>query len=83
MLATGRGWQEIVKEKGLSAASAASLGEVCAKVIAASPDLVAKFREGKVNVVGVLVGAVMKETRGTADAKTVKETLEKLLRDGA
>jgi aspartyl-tRNA(Asn)/glutamyl-tRNA(Gln) amidotransferase subunit B len=80
MLASGRSWQEIVKEKGLSAASAASLDDVVAKVIASSADLVEKYKSGKVNILGVLVGAVMKETRGTADAKTVKEKLEAALR---
>lgn len=79
MLASGRGWAEIVKEKGLAAASGAPLDDVIAKVIAENAGIVAKYREGKVTVIGVLVGAVMKETRGTADAKTVKEVLERLL----
>ena len=80
MLASGRSWQEIAKEKGLDAASAVSLDDVVAKVIASSADLVAKYKSGKLNVLGVLVGAVMKETRGTADAKAAKEKLEAALR---
>jgi aspartyl-tRNA(Asn)/glutamyl-tRNA(Gln) amidotransferase subunit B len=43
--------------------------------IAANPDVAAKIREGKVAAAGVLVGAVMKETRGQADAKTVRELI--------
>ena len=80
MLATGRGWQEIVKEKGLEAASASSLDDVIQKVLAANPEIVKKYKEGKLGVLGVLVGAVMKDTRGTADAKTVKEMLEAALK---
>jgi aspartyl-tRNA(Asn)/glutamyl-tRNA(Gln) amidotransferase subunit B len=34
--------------------------------------VVTKIREGKVAAVGVLVGAVMKTTRGQADANRVK-----------
>jgi aspartyl-tRNA(Asn)/glutamyl-tRNA(Gln) amidotransferase subunit B len=43
--------------------------------IAANPDVAAKIRDGKVAAAGVLVGAVMKETRGQADAKTVRELI--------
>jgi aspartyl-tRNA(Asn)/glutamyl-tRNA(Gln) amidotransferase subunit B len=32
-----------------------------------------KVRDGKVAAAGALVGAVMKATRGQADAKTVRE----------
>jgi len=43
--------------------------------IAANPDVAAKVRDGKVAAAGVLVGAVMKGTRGMADAKTVRELI--------
>jgi aspartyl-tRNA(Asn)/glutamyl-tRNA(Gln) amidotransferase subunit B len=43
------------------------------EAIAANPDVAAKVREGKVAAAGVIVGAVMKATRGQADAKTVRE----------
>jgi aspartyl-tRNA(Asn)/glutamyl-tRNA(Gln) amidotransferase subunit B len=43
--------------------------------IAANPDVATKVRDGKVAAAGVLVGAVMKETRGMADAKTVRELI--------
>jgi aspartyl-tRNA(Asn)/glutamyl-tRNA(Gln) amidotransferase subunit B len=43
--------------------------------IAANPDVAAKVRDGKVAAAGVLVGAVMKETRGMADAKTVRDLI--------
>jgi aspartyl-tRNA(Asn)/glutamyl-tRNA(Gln) amidotransferase subunit B len=43
------------------------------EAIAAHPDVAAKVREGKVAAAGVIVGAVMKATRGQADAKTVRD----------
>jgi aspartyl-tRNA(Asn)/glutamyl-tRNA(Gln) amidotransferase subunit B len=44
--------------------------------IAGAPDVVAKVQSGKVQALGALVGAVMKTTRGKADAGTVKRMLE-------
>ncbi|GAA0801503.1 Asp-tRNA(Asn)/Glu-tRNA(Gln) amidotransferase subunit GatB [Spirilliplanes yamanashiensis] len=43
--------------------------------IAANPDIAAKIRDGKVAAAGALVGAVMKATRGQADAKTVRDLI--------
>src|SRR5262249_24697025 len=71
MLASGRGWEEVAKEKGLAAATAIDVEAVCAAGVAEEPDPVAKVREGKQGVKGVLVGEVMKRTKGAADAKRV------------
>jgi aspartyl-tRNA(Asn)/glutamyl-tRNA(Gln) amidotransferase subunit B len=47
--------------------------------IAANPDVAAKIREGKLQAVGALIGAVMKDLRGQADAARVRElVLERL-----
>ncbi len=43
--------------------------------ITANPDIAAKVRDGKVAAAGALVGAVMKTTRGQADAKTVRDLI--------
>ncbi len=45
------------------------------EAIAANPDVADKIRDGKVAAAGALVGAVMKTTRGQADAKTVRELI--------
>jgi aspartyl-tRNA(Asn)/glutamyl-tRNA(Gln) amidotransferase subunit B len=45
------------------------------EAIAANPDIAAKVRDGKVAAAGALVGAVMKTTRGQADAKAVRELI--------
>jgi len=51
-------------------------------VLAANPDQVATYRGGKQGVLGFLVGQVMKETQGKADAKVVNALLrEKLTQD--
>jgi aspartyl-tRNA(Asn)/glutamyl-tRNA(Gln) amidotransferase subunit B len=64
---------EVMAGRGLELVS--DTGALTAAVdaaIAANPDVAAKVRDGKVAAAGVLVGAVMKETRGQADAKTVR-----------
>jgi aspartyl-tRNA(Asn)/glutamyl-tRNA(Gln) amidotransferase subunit B len=45
------------------------------EAIAANPDVAAKIRDGKVAAAGALVGAVMKTTRGQADAKAVRDLI--------
>ena len=45
------------------------------EAIAANPDVAAKIRDGKIAAAGVLVGAVMKATRGQADAARVRELI--------
>jgi aspartyl-tRNA(Asn)/glutamyl-tRNA(Gln) amidotransferase subunit B len=48
--------------------------------LAAQPDVAAKIRGGKVAAAGAIVGAVMKATKGRADAKQVRElVLQRLL----
>ncbi len=43
------------------------------EALAANPGVVEKIRSGKVQAAGAIVGAVMKATRGQADAARVKE----------
>ncbi len=65
---------EVMAARGLSVVS--DTGAIAAAVdeaIAANPDVAAKVRDGKVAAAGVIVGAVMKATRGQADAKTVRD----------
>ncbi len=51
------------------------LGEAVDAALAAQPEVAAKVRGGKVQAVGALVGAVMKATRGQADAAVVRRLL--------
>jgi aspartyl-tRNA(Asn)/glutamyl-tRNA(Gln) amidotransferase subunit B len=76
VLETGREPDEVVAERGLRTVSdTGALGSCVDDAIAAQPDVVAKIRAGKVQAVGPLVGAVMRATRGQADAATVRELI--------
>src|SRR5690606_29154986 len=45
------------------------------EALAANPDVADKIRGGKVQAAGAIVGAVMKATRGQADAARVRELI--------
>jgi len=67
---------EVVAARGLAVVSDDSaLLAAIDEAIAANPDAVAKIRDGKVAAAGVLVGAVMKTTRGKADAARARELI--------
>ena len=67
---------EIVEARGLAVVSdEGELTKAVDEAIAANPDVVARIRAGKQNAAGVLVGAVMKATRGQADATRVRELI--------
>jgi len=71
---------EVVAARGLAVVSdEGALTTAIDEAIAANPDVVAKIRDGKVAAAGVLVGAVMKTTRGKADAPRVHELILKRL----
>ncbi len=71
---------EIVAARGLAIVSDdGALGAAVDNAIAANPDVADKIRDGKHAAAGALIGAVMKEMRGQADAGRVRELiLEKL-----
>jgi len=71
---------EVVQSRGLAVASDdGALSAAVDNAIAANPDVADKIRDGKVAAAGALIGAVMKEMRGQADAARVRELiLEKL-----
>src|SRR6478752_5939788 len=72
--------EEIVAARGLAIVSdEGALSTAVDVAIAANPDVADKIRDGKVAAAGALIGAVMKEMRGQADAGRVRELiLEKL-----
>jgi aspartyl-tRNA(Asn)/glutamyl-tRNA(Gln) amidotransferase subunit B len=65
---------EVVERRGLAVVSDdAALVEAVDAALAAQPDVAEKIRGGKLAAAGAIVGAVMKATKGRADAKRVRE----------
>ena len=75
--------QQVVDSRGLAVMGESDeLGAAVDAAIAGAPDVVEKVRGGKTAALGALVGAVMKETRGKADAATVRRMLEERVLGG-
>ncbi len=65
---------EVVATRGLAVVSDDSaLTTAVEQALAAQPDIADKIRGGKVAAAGAIVGAVMKATRGQANAERVRE----------
>jgi aspartyl-tRNA(Asn)/glutamyl-tRNA(Gln) amidotransferase subunit B len=72
--------EQVVAARGLVVVSDDdALGAAVDRAINANPEVAGKVRAGKVSAAGALIGAVMKELRGQADAARVRElVLERL-----
>jgi aspartyl-tRNA(Asn)/glutamyl-tRNA(Gln) amidotransferase subunit B len=82
----GRMWQgegspaEIVDREGLAQTSdPATIERFVDEVLAAHPNVAGEYRAGKMNVMGFLVGQVMKASRGKADPALVNDLVRKRL----
>ena len=65
---------DVMTDRGLTAISDdGPLTAAVDEALAAQPDVADKIRSGKVAAAGAIVGAVMKATRGQADAARVRE----------
>jgi aspartyl-tRNA(Asn)/glutamyl-tRNA(Gln) amidotransferase subunit B len=68
--------EQVVADRGLQVVSDdAALGDAVDRAIAASPEVAGKIRAGKVAAAGALVGAVMRDMRGQADAAKVRDLI--------
>lgn len=80
MWETGKNPDMLIKEKGFVMVSdTVALEGIIKQTIEKNPDIVESYRKGKQQVIGVLVGQVIKETKGQANPKLVNEILRKLL----
>lgn len=71
---------EIVSSKGLSQVSDSSAVQAWAReAIAENPDVVAKYKSGQKQVIGFLVGEVMRKSERRANPGLVQEALQKEL----
>lgn len=80
MLETGADPEKIVKEKNLVQMS--DEGELVAlvrEIIAANPEQVQQFRDGKTKVMGFFVGQLMKKTKGQANPQLANKLFQQEL----
>lgn len=71
---------QIIKEKGMEVVNdSGEIDKIVQDVIASNPKAVEDFKSGKTNVVGWLMGQVMKISHGKANPKQATEILNKYL----
>ena len=67
---------EVVGARGLAVVSDdGALTAAVERAIEANPDVAERIREGKLAAAGALIGAVMRDMRGQADAARVRELI--------
>src|SRR6202011_3438483 len=70
--------EQVMTARGLAVVRDDSLIQTAVdEALAANPDVAEKIRGGKVQAAGAIVGAVMKATKGQADAARVRELVLK------
>lgn len=80
MLENGKMPAEIIKAEGMETVSdTGAIDAIVAKVIADNPKAIADYKGGKTNVVGWLMGQVMKASGGKVNPKTATELVQKHL----
>jgi aspartyl-tRNA(Asn)/glutamyl-tRNA(Gln) amidotransferase subunit B len=80
MLENGKMPLEIIKAEGMESVSdTGAIDAIVAKVVADNPKAVADYKGGKTNVVGWLMGQVMKASGGKVNPKVATELVQKHL----
>ena len=79
MMETGGDAGEFITEDDLKVVSGEALSKLCRETIELNPKTVADFCAGKEKAIKALVGAVMRETKGRADAIEAEAELRGLL----
>ena len=80
MLETGSKATELIDESQMGGVDESELKAICEKVVAANPKAVDDIKGGKGAAIGALIGGVMKETRGKADAQTARKIIMDLIK---
>jgi aspartyl-tRNA(Asn)/glutamyl-tRNA(Gln) amidotransferase subunit B len=77
MFASGRGAREIVEERGLAQISDTSeLEQIVTQVLDENPEQVQKYLDGKEQIIGWMIGQVMKATRGKANPQVARALMQ-------
>ncbi len=75
MLDTGDGVKSFVSESDMAGLDENALAELCRRAVESNPKAVEDFKKGKQKAVKSLVGFVMKESRGKADASAAEQII--------
>lgn len=79
MLDTGKNVTEFVSESDMAGMDEATLAALCKKAVDSNPNAVADYKNGKQKAIKAIVGFVMKESRGRADASAAEANILELI----
>lgn len=79
MLDTGKPCTDFIDENDLGGIDEIALAEMCQNAINNNPNAVIDYNNGKEKALMALLGNVMKQSRGKADAQSVKAKLKELI----
>lgn len=80
MLDTGKSAKEFISEKDMKGIDEDELRWLCKKAVEANADAAAQYSAGKEKALAAIIGYVMKETKGKADAVLATEIVKKLIK---
>ena len=79
MLDSGKGVLEFISESDMGGMDENALLELCKAAVEGNPKAVEDFRNGKEKAIKALVGNVMKNSRGKADAQAAEAKIKELI----
>ncbi len=82
MLDTGKPAAEFISEKDMEGIAEDVLRSICEKAVEANENAVIQYLAGKEKAFAAIIGFIMKETKGKADAVLAAEIVRQLIGDG-
>lgn len=79
MLDTGKKAAELISESDMGGLDEDTLAELCRQAIEQNPNAVADIKNGKQKAMGALLGFIMKNSRGKADAAAAQKKLSEMI----
>lgn len=80
MLDAGKSVTEFISQKDMEGIEEVKLKQICEKAVTANEKAVTQYLSGKEKALAAVIGNVMKETKGKADAVLVTKIVKELIR---
>ena len=80
MLDTGKPVKEFITDEDMKGIDEETLRKLCGKAVKANKSAAAQYLAGKEKALGAIIGYIMRETKGKADAALATEIVKKLIR---
>ncbi len=79
MLETGKKVSDLISEKDMGGLDEEATKKLCQEAVDANPNAVADYKGGKEKAIKAIVGYVMKNSRGKADAMKAEEIIKQII----